>query len=81
MFRAMTLLPFFPVLLLFDWVGVLWPKLSKMLKLVHWAGSVPFPPVTLQKQVVCLLLQLVFMCSSQGRAYTVYWLVQIKVML
>ena len=26
--------------ILFDWVGVLWPQLSKVLKLVRWAGSV-----------------------------------------
>ena len=47
---------FFPVLFLFDWVGVLWPQLSKVLKPVHWVGSIPFPPVSLQKQVlfVCL---------------------------
>ena len=32
------------------------------------AGSVPFPQVSLQRQVVCLLLRPVFMCSSQGRA-------------
>ena len=31
---------FFPVLFLFDWVGVLWPQLSKVLKPVRWAGSV-----------------------------------------
>ena len=30
--------------LFFDWVGVLWPQLSKVLKLVRWASSVPFPP-------------------------------------
>ena len=30
--------------ILFDWVGVLWPQLSKVLKPVRWAGSVPFPP-------------------------------------
>ena len=47
--------------LFFDWVGVLWPQLSKMLKLVRWAGSVPFPPVSLQRQVGCLLLRPVFM--------------------
>ena len=29
--------------ILFDWVGVLWPQLSKVLKPVRWAGSVPFP--------------------------------------
>ena len=47
------------------------------------AGSVPFPPVSPQRQVVCLLLRPMFMCSSQRRAYTVSWLVgvQIKVML
>ena len=33
--------------LFFDWVGVLRPQLSKVLKLVHWASSVPFPPVSL----------------------------------
>ena len=26
--------------ILFDWVGVLWPKLTKVLKPVRWAGSV-----------------------------------------
>ena len=53
-------------------------QLSKVLKVVCWAGSVPFPPVSLQRQVVCLLLRPVFMCSSQGRAYNVSWLGQIK---
>ena len=58
-------------------------QLSKVLKVVCWAGSVPFSPVSLQRQVVCLLLWPVFMFSSQGRATTVSWLagVQIKVML
>ena len=64
-------------------MGVLWPQLSKVLKVVCWAGSAPFPPVSLQRQVVCLLLQPVFMRSSQGRAYTVSSLVggQIKVVI
>ena len=44
MFQAMTYNLFFPVLFLFDWVGFLWPQLSKVLKVVCWAGSVPFPP-------------------------------------
>ena len=44
------------------------------------ALRVLFPPVSLQRQVVCLLLWPV-LCSSQGRAYTVSWLVQIKIML
>ena len=58
-------------------------QLSKVLKVVCWAGSVLFPPVSLQRQVVCLLLRPVFMCSSQRRACTVSWLVgvQIKVIL
>ena len=34
----------------FDWMA----QLSKVLKVVCWAGSVPFPPVSLQRQVVCL---------------------------
>ena len=54
-------------------------QLSKVLILVRWASSIPFPPVSLKRQVVCLLLRPVFMCSSQGRVYTVSWLVQIKV--
>ena len=28
-------------------------QLSKVLKVVCWAGSIPFPPVSLQRQVVC----------------------------
>ena len=44
----------------------LWPQLSKVLKPVLWAGSVPFPPVSLQRQVVCLLLRPVFMCYLRG---------------
>ena len=48
-----TLHLFFHVLFLFDWVGVLWPQSSKVLKLVRWASSVPFPPLSLQRQVVC----------------------------
>ena len=37
--------------LFFDWVGVLWPQLSEVLKLVCWAHCVLFPQVYLQKQV------------------------------
>ena len=58
---------FLSSLILFDWVGVVWPQLSKVLKLVRWAGSVPFLPVSVQRQVVCFLLRPVFMFSSQGR--------------
>ena len=32
---------------LFDWVGVLWPQLSEVLKLVRWARRV-LSPVSLQ---------------------------------
>ena len=63
-----TLIFSFLSFILFDWVGVLWPQLSKVLKPVRWAGSAPFPPASLQRWVVCLLLRLVFMFSSQGRA-------------
>ena len=45
---------------------LIWPQLSKELKVVCWAGSIPFPPVSLQRQVVCLLLRPVFMCSFRG---------------
>ena len=34
------LILFFSVLFLFDWVGVLWPQLSKVLKVVCWACRV-----------------------------------------
>ena len=47
-------------------MGIVWSQLSKVLKPVRWAGSVPFPPVSVQRQVVCLLLRPVFMCSSPG---------------
>ena len=30
--------------LLFDWVGVLWPQLSKVLKVVRWAPPPPLSP-------------------------------------
>ena len=58
-------------------------QLSKALKVVCWAGSVPFPPVSLQRQVVCLTVAAGVHVFSSGRAYTVSWLVgvQIKVML
>ena len=39
---------FFPVLFLFDWVGFLWPQLSKVLKVVCWAGSVDSSTVTMK---------------------------------
>ena len=36
-------------------------QLSKVLKVVCWAGSVPFPPVSLQRQVIVQEL-----CESRG---------------
>ena len=36
------------VVVVVDWVGVLWPQLSKVLKLARWARRVLFPPVSLQ---------------------------------
>ena len=33
--------------------GSFMAQLSKVLKPVRWAGSIPFPPVSLQRQVVC----------------------------
>ena len=59
--------------ILFDWVGVLWPQLSKVLKPVHWAGRVPFPPVSLQRQVVCLLLRPVFISGESLHCFLVGW--------
>ena len=57
--------------LFFDWVGILWPQLSKVLKLVCWASRVPFPPVPLQKQVVCLLLWPVFISGESLHCFLV----------
>ena len=52
-------------------------QLSKVLKVVCWAGSVPFPPVSLQRQVVCLLLRPVFISGESLHCFLVG--VQIKV--
>ena len=48
-------------------------QLSKVLKVVCWAGSVPFPPVSLQRQVVRLLLWPVFKCSLRGEPVSSYF--------
>ena len=52
MFWAMTLYPFLSGPFPFWLGGVFMAQLSKVLKVVCWAGSVPFPPVSLQRQVV-----------------------------
>ena len=46
-------------------------QLSKVLKVVCWAGSVPFPPVSLQRQVVCLLLRPVFISGESLHCFLV----------
>ena len=38
-----------------------------------WAGSVPFPPVSLQRQVVCLLLRPVFISGESLHCFLVGW--------
>ena len=57
--------------LFFDLVGILWPQLSEVLKLLHWASRVPFPPVSLQRQVVCLLLRPVFISGESLHCFLV----------
>ena len=58
-------------------------QLSKVLKVVCWAGSIPFPPVSLQRQVVCLTVVAGVHVFIRGELTLVSWLVgvQIKVML
>ena len=48
-------------------------QLSKVLKVVCWAGSVPFPPVSLQRQVVCLLLRPCSCFHHSGEPTLVGW--------
>ena len=43
-------------------------QLSKVLKVVCWAGSVPFPPVSLQRQVVCLTVAASVHVFSSGES-------------
>ena len=53
-------------------------QLSKVLKVVCWAGSVPFPPVSLQRQVVCLTVAAGVHVFSSGESLKVViflWLV------
>ena len=73
MFWAMTLQSFLSCPFPFRLSGGLWPQLSKVLKPVCWVSTIPFPLVSLQRQVVCLLLWQVFISWLVG--------VQIKVML
>ena len=45
---------YFLYFILFDWAGIVWPQLSKVLKPVRWAGSVPFPQVSCRSRLfVC----------------------------
>ena len=45
-------------------------QLSKVLKVVCWAGSVPFPPVSLQRQVACLTVAASVHVFSSGESLT-----------
>ena len=60
-------------------------QLSKVLKVVCWAGSVPFPPVSLQRQAVSFadVARVHVFITGESLTDTVSWLVgvQIKVML
>ena len=44
---------------------------ANRLLLVRWAGSIPFPPVSLQRQVVCLLLQPMFISGESLHCFLV----------
>ena len=51
-------------------------QLSKVLKVVCWAGSVPFPPVSLHRQVVCLTVAAgvhVFSSGESLHCFLVGW--------
>ena len=51
-------------------------QLSKVLKVVCWAGSVPFPPVSLQRQVVCLTVAAGVHVFIRGESVSIFlWLV------
>ena len=59
---------------LIGWVFM--AQLSKVLKVVCWAGSVPFPPVSLQRQVVCLTVAAgvhVFSSGESLHCFQVGW--------
>ena len=48
-------------------------RLSKVLKVVCWAGSVPFPPVSLQRQVVCLTVAAGVLVFIRGEPVSSYF--------
>ena len=51
-------------------------QLSKVLKVVCWAGSVPFPLVSLQRQAVCLTVAAgvhVFSLGESLHCFLVGW--------
>ena len=45
-------------------IGIVWPQLSKVLKLVRWAPRVLFPPVSLKKVYINVIL-----CFSLSESY------------
>ena len=67
--------------ILFDWVGVLWPQLSKVSKLVRWACSVPFPPSVPAEAGSLFAVAAGVHVFIQGRAYTCFLVGWCKVML
>ena len=66
----------FRFLFLFDWVGVLWPQLSKVLKPVRWARSVLFPP-SVPAEAGCLFVSAagvrVFISGESLHCFLVGW--------
>ena len=64
-------------------MGVLWPQLSKVLKLVHWARRVLFPPsvpAVAGRQLV--IVRAAAYASDSGESLHCFLVgVQIKVML
>ena len=50
--------------------------MAQLSKVVCWAGSVPFPPVSLQRQVVCLTVAAgvhVFISRESLHCFLVGW--------
>ena len=48
-------------------------QVSMVLKVVCWAGSVPFPPVSLQRQVVCLTVAAGVHVFNRGEPVSSYF--------
>ena len=55
--------------LFLDWVGVLWPQLSEVLKLVHWASASSFPNVPAVAGRQLILVQAAAYVSDSVSSY------------